>query len=233
MTEPSGGAYDFAVVGGGLVGSAIAWGLARLRQRVVVLDQGDIAYRASRGNFALVWVQSKGLGMPEYAGWTKRSSDGWAGFAAELKDTTGIDVAFQRPGGFHLALGEAELEARAQTMRRLHNQPDMVRYPYEILERAALEKLLPQIGPDVAGAAYCPLDGHGNSLALLPALHTDLRRLGVAYRPNHEVSAITRHGGAFRIASTGEAVVAGRRGVLAARIAHARLAPMVGVQAPG
>ena len=90
MTLPSGVEYEFAVVGGGLVGSAIAWGLARLGQRVVVLDQGDIAYRASRGNFALVWVQSKGLGMPEYAGWTKRSSDGWAGFASELKDTTGI-----------------------------------------------------------------------------------------------------------------------------------------------
>ena len=58
--------YDVAVVGGGLVGSAIAWGLGRLGKRVAVLDEGDIAYRASRGNFALVWVQSKGLGMPAY-----------------------------------------------------------------------------------------------------------------------------------------------------------------------
>jgi glycine/D-amino acid oxidase-like deaminating enzyme len=231
MTGRSGGEYDFAIVGGGLVGSAIAWGLARLGQRVVVLDQGDIAYRASRGNFALVWVQSKGLGMPEYAGWTKRSSDGWAGFAAELKDATGIDVAFQRPGGFHLALSEAELEARAQTMQRLHNQPDMVRYPYEILERGALEKLLPQIGPAVAGASYCPLDGHCNSLRLLCALHTDLRRLGVAYRPNHEVSTIAHRGGGFRIASTGDEIVADRV-VLAAGIANARLAPMVGLTAP-
>jgi octopine oxidase subunit B len=231
MTEHSGDAHDFAVVGGGLVGSAIAWGLARLGQRVVVLDQGDIAYRASRGNFALVWVQSKGLGMPEYARWTKRSSDGWAGFAAELKDATGIDVAFQRPGGFHLALGEAELEVRAQTMQRLHNQPDMVRYPYEVLDRSALEKLLPQIGPEVAGATYCPLDGHCNSLRLLRALHTDLRRLGVAYRPNHEVSAIAHRGGVFRIASAGGEIVADRV-VLAAGIANARLAPMVGLKAP-
>src|SRR5260370_40532866 len=173
MTKPSGGEYDVAVVGGGLVGSAIAWGLARLGQRVAVLDQGDIAYRASRGNFALVWLQSKGHGMPEYAGWTKRSSDGWAGFAAELRDATGIDVAFQRPGGFHLALSEAELEARAQAMQRLLNQPDMVRYPYEILDRGALERRLPRIGPEVAGAGYCPLDGHCNSLRLLRALHTD------------------------------------------------------------
>jgi len=231
MTEHSGDAHDFAVVGGGLVGSAIAWGLARLGQRVIVLDQGDIAYRASRGNFALVWVQSKGLGMPEYAGWTKRSSDGWAGFAAELKDATSIDVAFQRPGGFHLALGEAELEVRAQTMQRLHNQPDMVRYPYEVLDRGALEKLLPQIGPEVAGATYCPLDGHCNSLRLLRALHTDLRRLGVAYRPNHEVSAIVHRGGVFRIVSAGGEIVADRV-VLAAGIANARLAPMVGLKAP-
>src|SRR5260370_34234436 len=112
MTKPSGGEYDVAVVGGGLVGTAIAWGLARLGQRVAVLDQGDCAYRASRGNFGLVWVQSKGLGMPEYAAWTKRSADCWAGFAAELAAATGIDVAFCRPGGFDLAVPAAEFVRR-------------------------------------------------------------------------------------------------------------------------
>ncbi|MFX8569896.1 FAD-dependent oxidoreductase, partial [Acinetobacter baumannii] len=74
MTQPSrGGEYDVAVIGGGLVGSALAWGLARSGQKVAMLDEGDIAVRPSRGNFALVWVQGKGLGMPEYAGWTKKS----------------------------------------------------------------------------------------------------------------------------------------------------------------
>ena len=51
--------YDVAVVGGGLVGAALAWGLAREGQRVVVLDEGDLARRASRANFALVWVQTR------------------------------------------------------------------------------------------------------------------------------------------------------------------------------
>ena len=50
--------FDIAVIGGGLVGSSIAWGLARIGQRVAVLDEGDVALRASRGNFALIWVQS-------------------------------------------------------------------------------------------------------------------------------------------------------------------------------
>ena len=57
----------------------------------------------SRGNFALVWVQSKGLGLGAYAGWTIRSSNAWGGFADLLKQETGLDVCFQRPGGFHLA----------------------------------------------------------------------------------------------------------------------------------
>ena len=42
--------YDVAVVGGGLVGVATAWGLAREGCRVVVLDEGDRAVRASRGS---------------------------------------------------------------------------------------------------------------------------------------------------------------------------------------
>ena len=60
--------FDVAVIGGGLVGSALSLGLVRTGQRVVLLDEGDAAVRASRANFALVWVQSKGLGLPEYAG---------------------------------------------------------------------------------------------------------------------------------------------------------------------
>jgi len=64
----AGNDYDVAVVGGGLVGAATSWGLAREGLRVALLDEGDRAVRASRGNFALVWVQSKGLGLAAYAG---------------------------------------------------------------------------------------------------------------------------------------------------------------------
>src|SRR3954462_3305323 len=104
--------HDVAVIGGGLMGSAIAWGLVRAGQRVAVLDEGDVAFRASRGNFALVWVQSKGLGLAPYSAWTMRSANAWQGFADELERQSGINVAFQRPGGFNLQLSERELEAR-------------------------------------------------------------------------------------------------------------------------
>src|SRR6266851_3550794 len=223
--------YDVAVVGGGLVGIATAWGLARKACRVIVRDEGDRAVRASRGNFALVWVQNKGLGLAPYAGWTVRSSNAWSGFADLLKQETGLDVCFQRPGGFHLALSDRELEARANALKRLHNQPGIVDYKTEILDHAEVAKMLPDIGPEVVGASYCPLDGHVNSLRLFRTLHTAINARGVTYLPSHRVDAIARDGGEFRLA-TAQGEIRANRVALAAGNANMRLAPMVGLIAP-
>ncbi|MCX7364310.1 MAG: FAD-dependent oxidoreductase [Alphaproteobacteria bacterium] len=223
--------YDVAVVGGGLVGVATAWGLAREGCRVVVLDEGDRAVRASRGNFALVWVQSKGLGLAPYAGWTIRSSNAWGGFAQTLKDETGLDVAFQRPGGFHLSLSERELEVRATNLKRLHNQPGIVDYRTEMMDRSQIAKMLPDIGPEVVGGSFCPLDGHVNSLRLFRTLHTANKARGVTYLPSHRVESITRDGDEFQLVTAHGTVSAGKV-ALAAGNANMRLAPMVGLEAP-
>lgn len=223
--------FDFAVVGGGLAGSSIAWGLARSGRRVAVLDEGDVAFRASRGNFALVWVQSKGMGMPQYSRWTVRSVEGWPGFAAELEAQTGLDIRYERPGGFHMALTEREWEQRSAFMKRLAAQPDMPALDVEMMERARVKAMLPAIGPEVVGASYCALDGHCNSLRLLRALNQGMQMLGVAYLPNHAVERIEPHSGGFRF-FTGGAEVRASKVVLAAGIGNARLAPMVGLSIP-
>lgn len=223
--------YDVAVVGGGLVGAATAWGLAREGCRVALLDEGDRAVRASRGNFALVWVQSKGIGLAPYSAWTVRSSNAWAGFAELLKDETGLDVCFQRPGGFHLCLSDKELETRANALKRLHNQPGAVDIKSEILDRTQLIKMLPDIGPDVVGASFSPLDGHVNSLRLFRTLHTAIAARGVRYLPSHRVEAIAQEGGTFRLATSQGEIRAGRVALTAGN-ANMRLAPMVGLEAP-
>jgi len=100
---------DTLVIGGGLVGLCVAYGLARAGQRVRVLDEGDIAFRAARGNFGLVWVQGKGRDRPDYARWTMASARQWPAFAAELAQRTGVDVCLAQPGGLTLCLPAARL----------------------------------------------------------------------------------------------------------------------------
>jgi glycine/D-amino acid oxidase-like deaminating enzyme len=224
--------FDAAVIGGGVVGAAVARGLLGAGLSVCILDEGDIAHRASRGNFALVWVQSKGLGMARYGAWTRASSDSWADFAADLRAETGIDVAHQRPGGFSLCLSEAELEKRQAALTRMHNQPGWIPYDWEILDRTAIAREFPDIGPEVVGGLYCPLDGHVNSLRLFRGLHAAFKARRGTYLPERPVTAIMPLStGGFRL-ETPQGVIEAGKVVLAAGIANAHLAPMVGLSAP-
>lgn len=231
MGERMQGDFDFAVVGGGLVGAAIAYGLVREGRRVVILDEGDMAVRASRGNFALVWVQSKGLGMPAYADWTAAGAGLWPELAAALKAETSLDVALQQPGGFHLCLSDLEMERRQALLQRMHNQAPTSGYRAEMVSRAEILSALPDIGPDVVGGSYCPLDGHVNSLRLFRSLHTALRNRGADYRPGASVETIDHRNGGFEL-TTERGTVRAERVVLAAGNANMRLAPMVGLSAP-
>jgi glycine/D-amino acid oxidase-like deaminating enzyme len=226
-----GAAYDVAVIGGGLVGSAIAWGLSRVGSRVVVLDEGDIALRASRGNFALVWVQNKGNGLPPYGAWTLDSARAWPGFARELLEETGLDVKYQRPGGFHMVLSEREFEARKATLERLHAQPGMPHYEWEMMDHGRVASFLPDIGPEVVGASYSAWDGHCNSLRLFRALNMAMQKRGVTYRSNHAVQEARYETGEFRL-FTPRGEVRAAKLVLAAGVANARIGPMVGLDVP-
>ena len=69
-----------------------------------MLDEGDRALRAARGNFGLIWVQGKGADFPAYAAWTGASARRWPELATRLREETGIDVAFDQRGGVHLCL---------------------------------------------------------------------------------------------------------------------------------
>jgi len=223
--------YDAIVIGGGLVGSAIAYGLAREGLRAALIDEGDVAYRASRGNFGLVWVQSKGDGAPHYQRWTRRSTDQWPALAAELFERTGISVGHERPGGIHLCLGETELEARHAMMERMRVQSGNLGFEYRMLDHHELADMLPGLGPSVIGGSWTPYDGHANPLNLLHALHTGFVDKGGRYIPNTTIGKANPAPGDFRI-GTGEGEIGAPKVVLAAGLGNARLAPLFGLSAP-
>ena len=179
---------EYAVVGGGLVGMAVAYGLLRLGKEVTVIDEGDVALRASRGNFGLVWVQGKGADLPDYARWTRRSAALWPGFAQELRELSGVDLELDQPGGFDFCLSDADAERAVAKMQGLRDALGGD-YPFEYLGHNALRERVPEIGPDVVGAVYCPEDGHVNPLYLLRALHAAVRAKGGRVVPHGPVPA--------------------------------------------
>lgn len=224
---------DIVVVGGGTVGAAIAYGLAARKERVLLLDGGDGDFRAARANFGLVWLSGKGHGMPPYQVLTRQSISLWQAFRRDLEALTAIDLGYEQNGGLTFCLGEAAFEERRNQLQRLHNQWAGAAPDWEMVDRAALARLLPKVtlGPDVTGASLGHRDGHANPLQLLAALHAAVIRLGGSVRSHATVRSIVRDGRDFRVVLGEESIVAPRI-VIAAGLGSASLARDVGLEVP-
>jgi glycine/D-amino acid oxidase-like deaminating enzyme len=223
--------FDVAVIGGGMLGGAIGFGCASRGARVALLDEGDVALRAARGNFGLVWSQSKGDGVPAYAAWTRRSLELWPAFAERVSALAGRDVNYRAVGGLTFCLGEQELEARRSFVRRMHNQGQAT---LRLLDRKELLELMPgcPLGPDVTGASYQPADGHVDPLTTLRGLHAGLRGAGGVHLPGAPVIAVEPVGGHYILTRADGTALMASRIVVAAGVATTRVAAMVGLDVP-
>jgi hydrogen cyanide synthase HcnC len=223
--------FDVAVIGGGLVGSSIAYGLRGSVGSIAVLDEGDVALRASRGNFGLVWLQSKGYGMGAYSRWTLGSTRLWPRLAAQLMDETGIDIALEQKGGLTPLMGDYEVEARLAWVEKLMSQPGVEPYEWKLLDHHQAASLVPGLGKDVTGAIWTPHDGIVNPLKLLRAFHTVFKRSGVNYLPHHGVTEIRKVDGVFQL-DTPKGSIAARKIVLASGLRNGELGAQVGLNLP-
>ena len=223
---------DVIVIGAGVVGAAIAYGLAERRLRVLVLDGGESDFRASNANFGLVWQHGKGLDMPAYQRLTRSSVDAWREFSEELGDIAGTDLHYEQNGGLAVCLSETELEQRRASLMRLHNQAGG-EADWEMLDRKDLRSLMPTVpfGPEVTGASFGRRDGAANPLRLLAALRAGIVRRGGVIRGGNRVGSISRDGGAFRVMAGGERFDADRV-VIAAGLGSKDIAAQVGIHVP-
>lgn len=222
---------DVVVVGGGLVGTAVAYGLLRQGLSVAVVDGEDDALRASRGNFGLVWVQGKGYGLADYARWSLGSARLWPGLRDALREETGIDVQLAQDGGLHLCLSEDEMRQRLERLEWLQREVGDPGYRHTALDAAEARRRLPGLGPEVCGATHSPMDGHCNPLKLLRALHAANQRRGATLFNRMQVDGIAQQGGVFTVRA-GAARWQAPRVVVAAGLSTQALAAMVDLFVP-
>src|SRR5262249_32250633 len=152
----------------------------------------------------------KGVGNIAYARWTMAAAAAWPTFAAELQERTGIDVELSQPGGLTICLEESELAQRVSSLRSLRDALGS-RYSFAVLDHSGLEGAIPQVGSRVAGATFCPLDGHVSPLKLLRALFAACQTLDVRLVTGVKVTSISHDADGFSVhAATGVFARAGR-----------------------
>lgn len=200
--------FETVIVGGGVVGAAIGYGLAKAGRRTAIIDGGDGDLRASRTNFGLIWVQGKGDGYPPYQRLTRESAELWPAFSRELEELTGINLEYRRNGGLIFCLSEEEAEAERQLGERMAR--DNTDYRVEMRERSQLERMIPgvRLGPKVCAASFSEMDGDVNPLLLLRALLDGFARLGGTLLTGRAVTGVTGADGSFQLETRDEQVTA-------------------------
>lgn len=219
------------IVGGGIVGLSIAYGLLKKGEAVIVLDGADDDARASHGNFGLVWIQGKGVCAPHYASWSRRSAAMWASYAEGLFEETGVDVSLRQTGGIEYFTNEADLTTYTTELSALRDALGGD-YPFEVLEHEALRAYVPEIGPKVIGGVFSQMDGHVNPLTLLRSLGIAVRRLGGTVMTGVRVADVVAHDPGFTALLADGRKVNGDGLVLAAGLGALELGHKLGFAVP-
>ena len=174
--------YDIIVIGGGISGLAVAYGLCKNNEqlKIAVIDSPTEINKASRTNVGLLWCQSKFLHEPDFARWGFLSCKLFPELVQELQEISKIQIPVNFTGGLIPTLGEAEFAQRETYIQGLRKA--LGEYPGSMLSRSELEQKLPKIkfGEEVSGAAWCEEDGVIEPLLLLRAYRIALEKLGVA-----------------------------------------------------
>lgn len=149
MSEHHGPAYDVVVIGGGVLGTAVAARLATTTASVCLLEEADdVAEGSSKGNAGIATTYYAPPGTLE-ADLIARSWPRWEDICDRL------DVPFSRPGALTVAITDEQLpklepicaEAIAAGARA------------ELLTGAQARELEPMLTPECRGAVHLPDEG--------------------------------------------------------------------------
>lgn len=183
-----------AVIGGGVIGSAIAWRLADAGASVTLLERGrpgtadsGEASPAAAGMLApLKEAEEPGpfleLGL--------RSMERYPAFVEAVESASGVDVAFRRDGRLDVALDD---EAADELRRHRDLQAD-AGYESRLLEPAEVWELEPAIGPDVVLGLATEYDHQLDAARLTRALWLAAETAGVDARPGTAVAGVVVDG---------------------------------------
>jgi glycine oxidase len=176
---------DVIVIGAGVIGTSIAYQLAKAGVKVAVFDRGDVGGQATGASAGMVQLNPDRTTPPASFALELESARLYPALAAELRERTGMDIGY-RPGGLlHIALHEEE-EPQLRAHRAWQADHGIA---VAWVDAAAALDLEPRLNPAVRGALYYPDDHQLMPRALAQALARAAADLGAVLR---EGAAIDR-----------------------------------------
>ena len=226
---------DVVIVGGGVIGCALAYELAREGVDVVLAERHDLNTQASGGNAGSLHVQIMSFQMTlEDSRW-RRIIDGnvrlymaavriWQELAGELDSDVELHVA----GGLMIAETPDQLDGLERKVARER----ALGLESRVVRGAELFAIAPYLSERcVVGAAICPLEGRINPALATPAIARSAERAGARILRHAAVRAISSGNRGFEV-ETARGRIRCKRVVNAAGCGASEIAAMVGLHIP-
>lgn len=170
---------DVLVVGAGLVGLGVAWGLLDRGLSVAVVDVDRPGAGASGVAAGMLAPLCEAPDMPEpLLRMAVRSAEVWPAFARDLETAAGRSVDLRDDGTLLAAVDHDELAQLDQSARVLERQGLRLKP----LAARELRRLAPALSPRVIGGFQAPLDHGVDAQAVVAALVAALAARGTSVR---------------------------------------------------
>lgn len=221
--------YDAIIVGGGVIGCAIAYFMTQEGAKVLLLEQERIAAGASSAAAGMLGAQAELIESRPLLELALRSRSLFPSVAEQLKEWSGIDIGLQRKGLLRVARTAQEaavLKAAAAEQRKLGEQADW-------LTPAEARHLEPHLSLDMQGALHIEEDGQVSAPDLTRAYAASAAALGADIEEYAEVQQLlVEHGHVQGVRLGDERKVYSDKLVLASSIGAVELLRSIGIELP-
>jgi glycine oxidase len=203
---------DVAIIGGGVIGLAVARALAlRGLRKVLLIERSALGAESSSAAAGMLAPQAEANCADDFFDFSCRSRDMYPAFAASLREETGIDIELDTTGTLYLAFTEEDVLELAQ------------RYEWQAKAGLAIEKFEPEtarlfepsVAANVQAALRFPRDMQVENRRLISALAVSNEQLGVSLETGIAVTSLKVERGRLSGIETSRGFVATENVVIA------------------
>lgn len=213
---------DVIVVGGGVIGTAITYYLAKSGADVLLLDKAELGSETSSACDGFVILQSKSPGI--HLSLALESAKLYRNLNEELD----WDIEYAPCGGLIVIEREEELQAMQTFMAKQR----AIGLDVTLLSGEEARRLEPALSQHIVGATYSPQDSQVNPLQVVLGFAEAAKRLGARVSQGMPVTGFQRSGGRVTgVKVRGDRITAGKV-VLATGVFTPGLVQSLGIELP-